>query len=81
MQKNNLSSRLVGHVISLLSAQTNNFENLGDNLALFERRQRIFFLFSLFYSIINIIAYIKFDHQDLANHSPPTLILIILEFS
>ncbi|MBN1638142.1 MAG: hypothetical protein JW866_04190 [Ignavibacteriales bacterium] len=81
MHRNNLSSRLVGHVRSLLSAQTNNSENLGGSLPLFGGRKMIFFLSSLFYSIMNFIAYITFDRQDLTNHSPPTLILIILEFS
>lgn len=75
-----LSSSWVGRVCSLLSAQTNNYNNSGCNLQLFGRRGRYYLLCFLFYLTVSSIAYNKFDRQDLTNHSPPILILIILNF-
>ncbi len=81
MCKDYLSSSGAGHVYSLLSAQVNNYKNSGRNLQLSERGNRYFILFLLFYLSIDCIAYNKLDRQDLTNHSPSILILIILKFS
>jgi len=78
MSRDHLAS---GWLEQKYSTPANNYKNAGHCLQLLEWKKKYFFFFLFVCSIVNFIAYNKFNRQDLTNHSPPIPILIIYKLS